>query len=344
MHRLSNVKIGRTATLVTTVAAVLISGLACRSDSQTQHKARVAERIALIGMGKDHLSFAVLQATARQITGHKGRVTVEVLASDHASPAEQQALLNGLPLDRYDAVCIHPVDPEAVAVEMQRLSATGTPVIAFGRDVPAASRSGYCGPTEGDLGKAVASACELLLKGRSNSIILLHGGTDNPTFSARYQSFKTAIVSVPGLSLLKEVDCHANRVDAVGLVKAEARKYPRVAGWVFLGDWPLRGLAENDRLLPIGCGIVLCEGDPMYFDRIRDGRIEAMIGFDYREASMEAVYTAIRVFESSSRGMNVSEVSIAPEIVTRKNLEQWEARWQSWCSGRASPATTSRGS
>lgn len=336
------------------LAVVLFTGvvpsfLACRSDSQTPRKIREAERIALIGLGKDHLTFAVLEAVAKQIGGHKGRLTIEVLAPEHATPADQQALLKNLPVNRYDAICIHPVDPEAVAEEMQRLSSTGVPIIAFGRDVPAAARSGYCGPLESDLGKATASACEQLVNGqsilvRSNSIILLHGGADNPCYSIRYQSFKTALAAMTGVNLLKELDCHANRLDAQALVKTESRKYPRVACWVLLGDWPLRGLAERDRLVPIESGIVLCDGDPVYFDRLRDGRIDALIGFDFREAASQAVYTALRLYESSSRGINASEISVAPEIIRRKDLDWWEARWKAWCTGAVPPTATTRGS
>lgn len=315
----------------------------CRSDSRAPRKVHTAERILLVGVGKNHPSFAVLQATARQISGHKRELTIDVLAPEHVSPAEQQALLEGLSPDRYDAICIQPVDPESIGSTMQRLASPGIPLIAFGRDTPAATRSGYCGPLESDLGRAAALACESLVKGRSNSVILLHAGAENPTYSTRYNSFKTALSAASGVNLLKEVDCHANRVDALDLVKTEARKYPRAAGWVFLGDWPFRGLSEEDRLLPIGCGIVLCDGDPVYYERLRDGRIEALIGYDYRQAVQEAVYTAIRACEATDRGSLAPEISVAPEVITRKDLPLWEARWRAWCAGSVSPEPASRG-
>jgi ABC-type sugar transport system substrate-binding protein len=324
---------------------VICLGLtSCRSDPSLPKKFRSAERIALIGMGKDHLSWAVLQMTGRQVAGHNGRLTIDVLAPDHAAPAAQKELLESIPLDRYDAICIHPIDPESIVSAMDRLTTRGIPIIAIGRDTSATTRSGFSGPLESDMGRIAAEACEILIKGKSNSIILLHGGTDNLFYRARYDSFKTALAHVSGINLLKEVDCHGNRMDALRLVKAESRKYPRTAGWVLLGDWPFRGLAEEDRLLPIGCGIVLCESDPTYFERLRDGRIEGLIGYDYREAVLQAIYAAIRTCEDTNRRGFTSEISVTPEIITRKTLPLWEARWRSWCAGNASSEPTSRGS
>jgi len=313
---------------------------ACRTDTHAFSRRRAFSRIALVGIGKDHPTWPVLQATAQQVAGRGGRLEIVVRAPDTASPRGQQEILKDLSAaGNIEAVCIHPLDPSAVAPDIQDLVQKGISVVTFGTDVPIAARNGYCGPLETEIGRAAAQACELLVKGHSNSIILLYAGREDPFYGARYNAFKAQLPATSGVSILRELDCHRNRLDALELVKSESRKYPRVAGWVLLDDWPLRVLAPEAALLPKGCGMVLCNADPRYNEHLRDGRIEAIISYDFRDAVQQALFAAIRLGDDTGKKAFASEISVAPEIITRQDLPFWEARWKAWQTGQPPPTT-----
>lgn len=322
------------------VGSIALSVIAsCRSDEAPIARGRGFTRIALIGVGKDHPTWPILQTSARQIAGRRGRLDIIALAPDTASPRAQQDLLNNIATEKAEAVCINPLDASALAPAITELVQRGIPVITFGSDVPNSNRNGYCGPLESDIGLEAARACDLLSKGSSSSIMLLDAGEDDEFYGARYNAFKAFLPASRGISILRDLNCHRNRGDALELVRAESRKYPRAAGWVLLDDWPLRVLAPGQRLVPEGCGIVLCNADPRYNNHLLDGRITAMIGYDFRETVQQALYAAVRLGTDSGRRGFAIGVSVPAETITKQNLPFWEARWSAWQTGQPPPTT-----
>ena len=326
--------------LLSMIAVMCVFSLTgCHSEENPFRRQKSVSRIALIGIGKNHPTWPVLQCAAKQISGRRGRLDVVVLAPDTPSPQAQQQILEQLQSGQFDAVCISPIDSSTLGPTILETVRRGVPVVTIGRDVPDSSRSAYSGPLEVDLGRETARACERLSGGLSNSIMLVHAGADDEFYGARYGAFKAYLPAAKGLTLLRELNCRRNVLDAMELVKAESRKYPRSAGWALLDDWPLRAIGPTERLLPPGVGIVLCNADPRYNDAVRDGRITAMIGYDFREAVQQAVHAAARLGTDTGKGTLASEISIPPEIITKEDLLFWEARWRAWQIGEPPPTT-----
>lgn len=309
----------------------------CWSDNAPTAPARTLTRIALVGVGRDHPTWPVLQAVARQIEGNRGRIVIRVEAPPSTSPAEQQKLLERL-VGTVDIICLEPADPLLSAQTINEVARSGVPVITFGRDAIGSQRSVYCGPMESDLGETLAEACGLLPRTRSTSVLLLHGGAENATLQQRYEAMRLKMVKSNGMSLLREVACGESRITALAVVREESRKYPRSAGWALLDDWPFRGLGVNERLVPEGYGVVMCQNDPRYLQYVEDGRITALVTFDYREAVQGAVFAGLRMLDSRGT-ISSSLVSVDPQIVTIANSALWRERWNAWQTGQVPPTT-----
>ncbi|MBI5764639.1 MAG: substrate-binding domain-containing protein [Planctomycetes bacterium] len=309
----------------------------CWSDNAPKAPARTLTRIALVGVGRDHPTWPVLLAVARQIEGTSGRIVIRVEAPPSVSPAEQQKLLESL-VGTVDIICLEPADPLSLSQTINDVARNGAPVITFGRDAIGSQRSVYCGPMEADLGETLAEACGLLPRSRSNSVLLLHGGAENAALQQRYEAMRLKMVKSNGMSLLREVACGESRITALAVVKEESRKYPRSAGWALLDDWPFRSLGANDRLVPEGYGVVMCQNDPRYLQYVEDGRITALVTFDYRDAVQGALFAGLRLLDS--RGTSFSPlVSLSPQIVTVANSALWRERWIAWQTGQVPPTT-----
>jgi ABC-type sugar transport system substrate-binding protein len=325
--------------LLTVVGGGFTGSIGCRSQDESPVQRMSSRRIVVVGISRAHPTWPVLEATANQLVGRKKNLEIRVMAPEVSSPQAQMTLLESLRDDSFDAVCLHATDPTSIAPVADAMMRQGIPVVAFGTDLPGGRRSAYTGPDESDIGRAAALAAERLAHPDANSVILLHAGPENSFYAARYNAFRAAVVASSRITLLKELDGRGSRLAALEVIRSEARKYPRVAGVVLLDDWPLRALSLGERLLPEGRRIVLCSSDPLYHPDLRDGRIDVMLTYDYRESVMQAMYEAIRLTEDKLRGFSVV-VEGSIEVLTRENLGDWRLRWMAWERGQPTSATS----
>lgn len=314
--------------LIAVTAVPLLAGGCDRETSERRDKRMV--RLIIVGEAQDDPTWSVLQLTATRFQAEERFAVVEAVAPPTRSPRQQRVLLEGLAARGADAVCIAATDADAVRPTINLLVQKGIPVVTFGRDVPDSGRVVYCGPLEDEIGRAAAEACVAAVQARrTRTVMLLHSGLDDPVYGRRYRSFKRHLAPEQSVVLLREIDCAPNRSDLVVSVRLESRKYPRTACWVFLEDWPLRGLRADDRLLPRGCGLVLCNGSPRYFPLIRDGRATALIGYNFRRAAEEALLAAFWRAEESTSALTPHHITPV-EVITIENVTVFEERWRSW--------------
>ncbi len=317
--------------------AVLVGLLSSCDRSSTGPSQRDQPlKFLCIAPSMDDETWGIFQAGAHAFMKKFPSIQIEVVASQTRSPSIQIELLKSARARQVQAVCILPVDPLAVRTAVSEISTAGIPIVVIGWDVPGQRRDAYCGPSQMELGRAAAQACERILRQQSKTVMLLHAGMDHELFGRRYHGFKQEAPFAGPLEIIREVDCGADRFEAVKLVKAESRRYPRIGCWVFLEDWPLRALGENERLLPLGVTIVLCDAHPRHWPRLETGEIQALIGYDLHEATEAAYFRAIRL-ATGEAGRLEPEVILPSEIITIKELPEWRSRWETWQMGHPSP-------
>lgn len=317
-----------------TLLAPAVEG--CRPGSGRPPRRDRLVRIVVIGEAEDEPTWAVVQATAAAFARNNPLTHIDARAPRTASPSGQLDLLRTLEEEEVDAVCIHPVDSSSLGERIDVLAQRGFPVVAFGCDVQPSERGSYCGPSDFEIGQKSVEAAVGVLAHRAKSIMLLHGGTELEDRSRRYYGFKQGLSLAAGLTLLREVNCQGDRFDSVRLVRMETRRYPRAGCWVFLDDWPFRTLRGGEPLLPLGATTVLCHGSPRHFERLRNGEVQAMIGYDYQKAVAEGLLAAIRMVEDRAGGFSPI-VHVPAEIITTRELPDYEARWKLWQRGEPTP-------
>jgi ABC-type sugar transport system substrate-binding protein len=311
-------------------ATLLPTTAGCSNDEDPGRRRGEVIHLTVVAEARDDPTWAIMEAASRWFAKQERFVKVEVLAPRTRSPREQRALLEGLVGGDVDAVCVAPTDAAALRQAIDRLSQSGISVVTVGRDVPGSNRVTYCGPSELEIGRAAAEACVAAVQERSQTVMLLHAGPDDPVYGDRQFGFMRELPLHEGVTLLREVNCSQDSSEAVALVRLESRKYPRTGCWVFLEDWPLRTVQAVDRLLPRGCGIVLCNGSPRYWGLIREGLVVAVITYDHRQVMEKALEAAARLAQGGDTRLVAPKYLIPVEIVTIRNLPLYEARWEAW--------------
>jgi hypothetical protein len=79
--------------------------------------------------------------------------------------------------------------------------------------------------------------------------------------------------------------------------------------------------------------MVLCNGSPKYFARVRSGEITAMITFNYLDAVENGFRAALRLATGDS--LESAYLIASPtETVTIRELDAYESRWKDWQAGK----------
>lgn len=319
-----------------TIDAVLLFGLSgtmgCDPPGPGGKRVRPATvRIAVIGESRSDPTWPVIESTARWAEDLERNATIVPMAPDARSPTAQRAMLRDLLDSDFDAVAVFPTDPASIRQTVKLLVDAGKPVLTFGRDVVNSGRLAFFGPGQEEMGRAAAEACAAVLSGGPTSMILLSAGASDEQYAPRLRGFRRAARTSLELEVLREVQCDGKVLDAARLVRAEARLFPRVGGWVFLDDWPLRGLADDARLVPPNCKVVVCDGSPAYFDRLRRGELHALIGHDFGSVVEKVIFATVR----AAHGVDIEVIgeTLPPEIITIRNLDVpggHAERWAAW--------------
>jgi ABC-type sugar transport system substrate-binding protein len=320
-------------------ALALTVASACDPPPAARQPGRNSVHIFVVGESKDSPSSAILRAASIRFAHENTYATVEFLAAETRSPSAQQALLQSIKQRKFDALCIVPIDPAAIRELVDSLAIDGKQVVTIARDIPDSHRTLYCGPSEWQIGRTAATACAIAVQNRSKTVMLLHAGRENAAYQTRRIAFKEELAEIGGAELIAEFSGRDDPIEAARLVRLKSKSYPRVGCWVYLEDWPLRAISPAQRLLPLGCGLVLCNGSPDHFDRLRSGEIDAIIAFDYYRAVEEAISGAARIVRAGQPD-KLSVIDVPSEIVTAKELDWHERRWDAWRLARPSPETS----
>lgn len=313
-----------------------VIGAGCEENSGAARSRIEPTRILFVGEGKDVASWRVIEATAKAFAESHSHVSVDAVAPSVSSPAGQQEILRNLADKDIDAICIFPTQPDALVTIVSEIANSGIPIVVVGRDVIGSRRSAYCGPSESELGEATVTACGMVLEKRSKTLMLLHASKADERQGFRYRGFQHELPMAGGVHVVREVDCGGDPVEAVRLAKSESRKYPRIGCWALLDDWPLRSLPPHERLFGLGITMVVCDADPSLWPRMEDGQIQAMVGYDLREAIRAGLSIALRLTMPDDRRF-VTDVHIKAEVFTEANMAQLKARWALWEQGERSP-------
>jgi len=317
-------------------ALALTAASACDPAPPARQPGRSSVHILVVGESKDSPSSVILRAVSIRFAHENTYATVEFLAPETRSPSAQQALLESIKQRKFDALCIVPIDPAAIRGHVDSFVIDGKQVVTIARDIPDSNRTLYCGPLESQIGRMAATACAIAVQNRSKTVMLLQAGRENTAYLSRRIAFKEELAEIGGADLIAEFNGKGDPLEASRLVRLKSKSYPRTGCWVYLDDWPLRAIRPAQRLLPLGCGLVLCNGSPDHFDRLRSGEIDAIIAFDYYRAVEEAISGAARIVRTGESDM-LSVIEVSSEIVTAKELEWHERRWDAWRLARPSP-------
>ncbi len=205
-------------------------------------------------------------------------------------------------------------------------------MITFGRDARDSARVAFVGPPETEIGNRAGEAVLNWLEESRRSVMIVGSTSRESPYALRFigagERLKTG-----GADVLREVDSSLAPWNAADLVRAESTRFPRVACWLFLDEWPLISDKVWKPLVPTTSRVVVCGASPRWFGRLKRHEIHALIGYDLQQAVEGAIQTAVHVVRRANMGQQGRDLPV--EIITLENVKAFERRREAWLAGRA---------
>jgi ribose transport system substrate-binding protein len=255
-------------------------------------------------------------------------IDVELLTQtpDTEKGADQPQSMAELFVQNADGFVISPSESEAVRESIQFAQANGQKVVFFENSLPGLTPLAAVTADEAEAGRLAGEAILEVLPDRGRVAILTSAAAD-----ARLEQRLAALRATLGYKRIhKIVSCKPNYQSAMRAIK-EAQKADHdhlISAWVFLADWPLRGMPA----LPWEPGeipAVAIQSSPSAFLYLDAGYIDTLIVHPYYEWGYQSVAHLIRHLHgktATEAGRGISP----PRPVNWENLAQYREDWKLW--------------
>ena len=296
---------------------------------------RAAERsltIGLIAKSQGNPVFQAARVGAMDAAKELGAKHGYVIKIDWRTPNEEDAqkqaeAIEQLVLAGADGIAVSCSDANKLTDAINSAVKNGVPVATFDSDAPASKRFVAYGVDDFECGKQTMEALAKILGGRG-VIAVLAGNQNAPNLQKRVQGVKAVVARFPGITI-RDVYYHKETPqDAAAKIEQVMQANPDIAGWAFIGGWPL--FTEN--ALKWQPGTVQCvsvDALPAQLAYIRSGHVPVLLGqqcYEWGHRTVELLFDKI-ILKKDPPAVKETSALIS---VTKDNLESYAKNWEKW--------------
>jgi ribose transport system substrate-binding protein len=252
-----------------------------------------------------------------------GGIRILWRAPQEADAAKQVQIVEGLIARKVDGLAISCNEPEALRAVIDRAVAAGIPTITFDSDSPNSRRLTYYGINDVACGRLLGAELARRLKGRGD-VAILTGVRGAFNLEERMRGVREALAKHPGIRVVQVVACDDDTAKAVSQIEATMRARPTLAGWAFVGGWPLFALDSVD---PRKTVVVSWDALPPQWDYLESGAVSLLLAQRVFHWGVESV----NLLKAAVDGKPLPRHTYAGvDLVTPANLSRFRAMWARW--------------
>jgi len=273
------------------IAALLISSVILFSGSV---RADPALRVTMIAYPPgDDFYFTIENSARKQAKESDVNLTVQKISSYDL--ASQVAVLNAAIATKPDAIIISPLDPNGLQGALQKAKDLGIKIVLYDtstRDVSVAAT--YVSADIVELGRNAGREFEKLVGAKEGSVFYQGTAPAQPFFDALHKGWLEVTGSVPGFKHLPVNYSDFEPSKASSQMQAILTSTPDLIGG-FTGIYTdqqgnipaIQRAGKLDQLVLIGV-----DGAPANVDRLKQGKLAAIVSVKARDYGVEAVKAA----------------------------------------------------
>lgn len=318
---------------------LLALGTGCRDAAPTP---ATGPRLVL-GMVAKSQSNPVFQAAhagalaAAAELGAEYGVTIElhIATPPDEDPAAQAAAIEQLARAGAAGIAVSCGDANTVTPAIDKAVELGAAVVCFDSDAPRSKRFAFFGTDDQACGELVAEHLAAALGG-TGTVAILAGNQSAPNLQARVAGVRAGLARHPGLRLLVDgVFFHAETPErAAETVAAAQASHPEIAGWAFVGGWPLftRGALRWE---PGAVKVVSVDALPAQLAYLESGHVDVLLAQDCygwgRESLRLLLEKLVRGREPEGGPRRLDPLA----AVRRADVPGLRADWERWLAPAA---------
>ena len=285
---------------------------------------------ALVPKLLDNPVFGYARLGAEKQARALGGIRILWRAPQEADAAKQVEIIEGLIAMKVDGLAISCNEPEALRGVIDRAVAAKIPVITFDSDSPKSRRLTYYGIDDRKcgllLGEALAAAT-----GGKGEVAMLTGVRGAYNLEQRMAGVREALARHPKLALVQTVACDDDIAKSVGLIESTTRARPGLAGWAFVGGWPLFAAGALDGVGP-RTAVVSWDALPPEWPYLASGKVRLLLAQRVFHWGVESV----NLLKAAAAGKKLPRNTYAGvDLVTTANLPAYQAMWKRWADPAA---------
>jgi len=255
-----------------------------------------------------------------------GNVRIIWRAPQEADAAKQVEIIEGLIALKVDGIAVSCNEPEALRPAIDRAIKLGIPVITFDSDSPKSKRLTYYGINDVECGRIMGEAVARLTGGKGE-IAVLTGMRGAFNLEERMRGVRQAVAKHLGLKIVQTVACDDDIARAVSSIESTTRARPNLAGWAFVGGWPLFAAGALDSVDSKKVRIVSWDALPPEWPYLESGKVSLLLAQRVFHWGSESV----KLLTAAAGGRKLPRYSYAGvDLVTPANLAEYKRMWARW--------------
>lgn len=258
---------------------------------------------------------------------HGMNIKIDWRTPNEEDAQKQAEAIEQLVLSGAEGLAVSCSDANKLTDAINSAVENGVPVATFDSDAPNSKRFVTYGVDDFDCGVQTMSELAKVMGGKG-IIAVLAGNQNAPNLQRRVQGVRDEAKKYPGITI-RDVYYHKETPqDAAARIEQVMQANPDIAGWAFIGGWPL--FTEN--ALKWEPGTVQCvsvDALPAQLAYIKSGHVPVLLAQQCYQWGYRSVELLIAKIVEKKNPPAVKEVS-ALIPVTKANVDEFGKNWAKW--------------
>jgi ribose transport system substrate-binding protein len=286
-------------------------------------------RFAVIPKSLDIPVFNYAKIGAERKARELGNVDILWNAPTNADQLKQKEILESYITQRVDGIAISALNGDFLTDTINRAIAAGIPVVTWDSDAPKSNRIAFYGVDDLASGRIMGEQAIKLLNGRGKVAIITSVGATN--LQRRLDGAKEALAKAPGIQIVEVYDIKEDIVRTAEIMSTGTRRYPDLGAWLSVGGWPVFTRNATASIDPSKTKVISFDTIQPALDLLREGKVSVLLGQKYFGWGSEPVQ--ILYDYKQGRRPTTPVIDSGVDIVTKDNVDEYEARFKKMASG-----------
>jgi ribose transport system substrate-binding protein len=298
-------------------AASLLLATACNRSEKKQ--------IGVVPKGRAHLFWQSVHGGAAKAALETGVEIVWNGPSTETDYTGQIQIVDAMINRRVDAICLAPIDKQAMVGVVDRAAAAKIPVVIFDSSIDTEKFVSQVATDNYAAGGLAAERMGEILGGKGRVVIVAVQPGAASTM-AREQGFEDKLKSAfPGIAIADKRFGMADFAKSLAVAENMLTAFPNVEGLFASNESSAVGAAQALKSRKGKTKMVGFDWSPALLDDLRAGLIDSLVA----QHPFEMGYRSVIAATKAMKGETVEKIdNLAPRLITKANLDMPEIREQ----------------